>query len=94
MLSKQDPKLGAVIGQIGPPTALITRLGGEPFLALCKSICYQQLSTIAAAAIFGRMVEAAGGQASFGPAAILATAPEALKKAGLSSKKVECNIQY
>jgi DNA-3-methyladenine glycosylase II len=94
VLSKADPKLGAVIRQIGPPTSLVTKLGGDPFTALCRSIIFQQLSTTAAGTIFNRMVAACkcadpSGAGEFSPASVLAAPAAALRKAGLSGRKVE-----
>lgn len=79
----------AVITQVGPPTSLISRLGGDAFKALGRAIVYQQLSTIAASAIFKRVVQLCGGEENFKPDAIASQSEEDLRKAGLSKRKVE-----
>jgi DNA-3-methyladenine glycosylase II len=53
--------------------------------SLARAIVFQQLATGAAAAIHRRFVEAIGGEVT--AAAILATAPDALRAAGLSNAK-------
>ena len=58
---------------------------GDPLASLARAIVFQQLATRAASAIHGRFVEAIGGRVT--PQAILATAPEALRGAGLSTAK-------
>jgi len=78
-----DPALAAFIeraGQYGPRPG-----DGDPFASLARAIVFQQLATRAAAAIHRRFVEAIGGAVT--PAAILATAPETLRAAGLSTAK-------
>jgi DNA-3-methyladenine glycosylase II len=58
---------------------------GDPFTSLARAIVFQQLAGRAAAAIYRRFVEAIGGAVA--PDAILATAPEVLRAAGLSGSK-------
>ena len=58
---------------------------GEPFTSLARAIVFQQLAGRAAAAIYGRFAATVGGTVT--PDAILATAPEALRAAGLSGNK-------
>ena len=53
---KADPKLRLVIKRIGP-CKLHSVAPRDPFEALCMSIASQQLSTKAAATIFGRFAE-------------------------------------
>jgi DNA-3-methyladenine glycosylase II len=78
-----DPALGAFIRRAGP---YAPRPGdGDRFASLARAIVFQQLATRAAAAIHGRFVEAVGGTVT--APAILATAPEELRAAGLSSAK-------
>jgi DNA-3-methyladenine glycosylase II len=80
-LSGCDPTLAAMIHRIGP-CRLTYR---EPdFESLVRSIVYQQLSTKAAATIFGRIAAATG---DITPARILAHTPEALRSLGLSTQK-------
>ncbi|MBV8084206.1 MAG: DNA-3-methyladenine glycosylase 2 family protein, partial [Chloroflexi bacterium] len=82
-LSAADPTMGVFIRKAGP---LAERPGqGDYFASLARSIMYQQLAGRAAAAIHGRFVEAIGGNVT--PEAVLATAPEALRSAGLSGSK-------
>jgi DNA-3-methyladenine glycosylase II len=78
-----DPALAAFIERAGPYAA---RPGdGDPFTSLARAIVFQQLAGRAAAAIYGRFVTAIGGTVTAD--AILATAPEQLRAAGLSSNK-------
>ena len=58
---------------------------GDPLGSLARAIVFQQLATRAASAIHGRFVAAIGGSVT--PAAILATSPEELRAAGLSTAK-------
>jgi DNA-3-methyladenine glycosylase II len=82
-VSTADPMLAAFIRRAGP---YATRRGeGDPFASLARAIVYQQLATRAAAAIHRRFVEAIGGSVT--AQAILATAPESLRAAGLSGSK-------
>ena len=57
----------------------------ERFLYLARSICYQQLAGKAAAAIWGRTVDAIGGTVT--PETLLATPVKRLRGAGLSQNK-------
>lgn len=78
-----DPPLAAFIRRAGPYPP---RPGeGDPLASLARAIVFQQLATRAAAAIHRRFVEAIGGSVTAG--AILATAPEDLRRAGLSGSK-------
>jgi len=82
-ISAADPLLGAFIARAGP---LESRPGqGDHFKSLARAIVFQQLAGRAAAAIHGRFEAAVGGEV--GATAILATAPEALRAAGLSANK-------
>jgi DNA-3-methyladenine glycosylase II len=89
-----DPEASAHVAAADPAIAeLIERAGpypprqgqGDAFASLARAIVFQQLATRAAAAIHGRFVEAIGGSVT--PGAILATAPERLRAAGLSNAK-------
>ncbi|MFN2462343.1 MAG: DNA-3-methyladenine glycosylase, partial [Candidatus Dormibacteria bacterium] len=81
--SRRDPVMAAHIARVGP---FQVRAGqGDYFAALSRSILYQQLAGKAAAAIHARFVVAVGGSVT--PAAVLATPPEDLRAAGLSSAK-------
>lgn len=59
----------------------------EAYGALLRSIVGQQLSTRAAATIYGRLIEPFGGRTPT-PAELLAADPEAVRAAGLSRPKV------
>jgi len=79
-----DPMLAAFVARAGEPEARPRQ--GDPLSSLARAIVFQQLATRAAAAIHRRFVEAIGGTVT--TAAILATSPEALRSAGLSTAKV------
>lgn len=78
-----DPMLAAFIAQAGTPGPRPRQ--GDALGSLARAIVFQQLATRAAAAIHRRFVEAIGGTVTAG--AILATAPDALRAAGLSTAK-------
>jgi DNA-3-methyladenine glycosylase II len=59
----------------------------NPFVALARSIAYQQLTGKAAAVIFARVQARVGEGARFTPEAVLAVPVEALREAGLSGAK-------
>ena len=83
IVAAADPKLAAFIRRAGP---YAPRHGqGDALASLARAIVFQQLATRVAAAIHGRFVEAIGGSVT--APAILATAPEALRAAGLSGSK-------
>ena len=82
-ISAADPMLAAFIERAGP---YASRPGaGDPFTSLARAIVFQQLAGRAAAAIYGRFVAAIGGAVT--AEAILATAPDTLRAAGLSGNK-------
>jgi DNA-3-methyladenine glycosylase II len=58
----------------------------SPFEALARAIAGQQISTFAAAAIYGRLVTLAGDPLT--PQGVLAHSPEDLRAVGLSGRKV------
>ncbi len=85
-----DPVLGAVIDRLGVEALGDPRRGRprEHYGALVRSIVGQQLSTKAAAAIYGRLTERFGDRTPT-PEEVLADDPEALRAAaGLSRAKV------
>ncbi len=84
-LARVDAPLGRLIAHVGPFT-LAPRTETELFAYLLRAITGQQLSTKAAATIYGR-VEALF-EASPEPAALLALPEEALRGAGLSRAKL------
>jgi DNA-3-methyladenine glycosylase II len=89
-LQRSDPVLAALIAECGP---LGNARDGRPdrddhYGALVRAITGQQLSVLAARAIYGRLTERFGGRTPT-PQEILADDPEALRAAaGLSRAKV------
>jgi DNA-3-methyladenine glycosylase II len=82
-LKKSDPVLAAIIRNVGPCTLEYR----EPtFETLVRSIVYQQLSGKVAGVIFGRLVDATGGE-KVTPAGILKLRTERMRKLGLSGQK-------
>ena len=84
-LAAADPRLGAWIARVGPPTLELRP--AETFDALLRSIVFQQLSTKAAATIHGRVVEAFGGAGGVDPARVSEADDAALRACGLSRAK-------
>ncbi|ARA93161.1 hypothetical protein AWN76_008315 [Rhodothermaceae bacterium RA] len=84
-LARVDATLGRLIARVGPFT-LVPRTDTGLFAYLLRAITGQQLSTKAAATIYGR-VEALF-EAAPEPAALLALPEEALRGAGLSRAKL------
>lgn len=89
-LRAADPILRDIIERLGPE-ALGDRRAGRPddhYGTLVRSIVGQQLSTLAARAIYGRLTARFGGRAPT-PAEVLADDPDELRMAaGLSRAKV------
>jgi DNA-3-methyladenine glycosylase II len=86
---RADPALAVVIAAADGADVFgweRTRPWHSPFEALVRAIAGQQISTFAAAAIFGRLVILAG--APITPQGVLAHSPEELRAAGLSGRKV------
>ncbi|MFN4023573.1 MAG: DNA-3-methyladenine glycosylase family protein [Hyphomonas sp.] len=81
-LALADPALGLAYESIGVPA---WRTGEPGYAMLARMIAYQQISTKAAATIWGR-VEAHLGAVT--PEAFLAADPEAMRACGLSRPKV------
>ena len=86
-LSRRDPILGAAIKRIGP-CALAARQRRDHLTALIGAIVSQQLSTKAAATIFGRFVALFPGGEIPSAAAIEALDDRVLRSVGLSGQKV------
>ncbi|MHB8718488.1 MAG: DNA-3-methyladenine glycosylase family protein [Candidatus Dormibacteria bacterium] len=78
-----DPAFAAIVAA-APPFELRPATG-DPFNALVRSICFQQLAGRAAAAIHGRFQALFTGAPT--PAAVLEMGPDALRGAGLSGSK-------
>jgi DNA-3-methyladenine glycosylase II len=87
LLMRRDPILGAVIKHIGA-CGMADRQRKDHLSALCGSIASQQLSTKAAATIFGRFVALFPGGHIPDAAAIAAQSDEVLRGVGLSGQKV------
>lgn len=88
LLAERDPVLARLVAAAGLPRVPVVR--ETPFGTLVRSIVYQQLATAAARAIHGRLVSALGSaDTDVTPERVLATAPELLRAAGLSGRKVE-----
>ena len=87
LLMRRDPVLGAAITRIGP-CALASRQRHDHLSALAGAIVSQQLSTKAAATIFGRFLALFPGGEIPGAAAIAAIDDGALRGVGLSGQKV------
>ena len=86
-LMRRDPILGAAIKRIGP-CGMAERQRKDHLTALVGAIVSQQLSTKAAATIFGRFVALFPDGHIPSAAAIAAQSDEALRAVGLSGQKV------
>jgi DNA-3-methyladenine glycosylase II len=87
LLMRRDPVLARAIKQIGP-CRLAERQRKDHLTALVGAIVSQQLSTKAAATIFGRLAALFPGNAIPGHGAIAAIDDQTLRSVGLSSQKV------
>jgi 3-methyladenine DNA glycosylase/8-oxoguanine DNA glycosylase len=87
LLMRRDPVLGAVVKRIGP-CGLAARQRKDHLTALIGAIVSQQLSTKAAATIFGRFVALFPGGEIPNAAAIHALRDDQLRAVGLSGQKV------
>ncbi|KAF8406443.1 hypothetical protein HHK36_008530 [Tetracentron sinense] len=83
-LRNSDPNLARVIDLHLPPT-FDTSL--PPFLALTKSILYQQLAFKAATTIYTRFVALCGGQDAVVPESVFSFTPHDLRQIGISGRK-------
>jgi DNA-3-methyladenine glycosylase II len=84
-LAKACPVMKRLIKQVGPCT--IPPRTTTHFHALCRAICFQQLSGKAATTIFNRVVKLAG-QRILTPSRIRKLPDTELRAAGLSTSKV------
>jgi DNA-3-methyladenine glycosylase II len=82
-LARQDPLIGALLPRIGYPAPRVREPG---FATLLRTIVAQQISTRAAAAIWGRLEAAAGDPLTAG--AFLALTDADLRAVGFSARKV------
>src|SRR5215813_15569796 len=84
---RRDPVLGGAIKAIGP-CGMADRQRKDHLSALVGAIVSQQLSTKAAATIFGRLVALFPGNVLPSPEAIAAVDDQTLRSVGLSTQKV------
>jgi DNA-3-methyladenine glycosylase II len=87
LLMRRDPILGAAIKRIGP-CGMAERQRKDHLTALVGAIVSQQLSTKAAATIFGRVQALVPAGEPLSPTAINGLSDAALRGAGLSGQKV------
>jgi DNA-3-methyladenine glycosylase II len=85
-LAKRDPKMRALVKQLGPADLRAGRPKRTHFAELVRAICYQQLAGPAARAIHGRVEALFDGDPT--PDKVLAASDEALRGAGLSGTKI------
>ncbi|OWM75065.1 probable DNA-3-methyladenine glycosylase 2 [Punica granatum] len=83
-LRAADPLLSPLIDLHPPPTFDTFH---TPFLALTKSILYQQLAYKAGTSIYTRFVSLCGGEHGVVPEAVLALNPHQLRQIGISGRK-------
>jgi DNA-3-methyladenine glycosylase II len=88
-LRSADPVLRKLIDEGGPIDPATDRRGSRPdaYQAIARAIVGQQLSTKAAASIWGKLQDAFGGKMPT-PAELLAADDDVLRGAGLSRGKV------
>ena len=88
-LMAADRRMAKLMKTLGPLQPERDRRGSreDPYEALARAICGQQLSTKAAATIWGR-IEALFGGGTPNPKQVIAADPQALRDAGLSWSKV------
>ncbi|KAK4794558.1 hypothetical protein SAY86_012552 [Trapa natans] len=79
-----DPLLAPLINIHPPPTFDTFH---NPFLALTKSILYQQLAYKAGTSIYSRFVALCGGEHGVVPEAVLSLNPQQLRQIGISGRK-------
>ncbi|XP_073124932.1 uncharacterized protein [Henckelia pumila] len=79
-----DPLLASLIDIHQPPQFESHQ---PPFLALTKSILYQQLAYKAGASIYTRFVSLLGGEDAVSPDSVRSLTPQQLKQIGVSSRK-------
>ena len=86
-LARRDPRLAPLIRRVGRCRLPDSRTH-QPFVSLVRALTSQQLSTKAAATIFGRVVDLVGGPEGLTATNLLALDPVRLRAAGLSTQKV------
>jgi len=90
-LTRRDAGLARLAARVGTPDPFFWGMledaaSGNWFAELALHIVSQQISTVAALTIFGRLRDRLGG--TVGPAPIIAASAEDLRAAGLSGAKV------
>ncbi|KAI4316821.1 hypothetical protein L6164_024761 [Bauhinia variegata] len=83
-LRNADPLLASLIDIHQPPTFDNFH---TPFLALTRSILYQQLAYKAGTSIYTRFIALCGGEAGVLPETVLALTPQQLRQIGVSGRK-------
>ncbi|KAF7829665.1 DNA-3-methyladenine glycosylase 1 [Senna tora] len=83
-LRNADPLLAPLIDIHQPPTFDNFH---TPFLALTRSILYQQLAYKAGTSIYTRFIALCGGEAGVLPETVLALTPQQLRQIGVSGRK-------
>lgn len=83
-LRSSDPLLAPVIDLHPPPTFDPFQ---QPFLALSKSILYQQLAYKAGTSIYTRFIALCGGESNVLPDVVSALTPQQLRQIGVSARK-------
>ncbi|KAM7258905.1 hypothetical protein ACFE04_014646 [Oxalis oulophora] len=83
-LRNADPLLAALI-DIHPPPAFQTF--STPFLALTRSILFQQLAYKAGTSIYSRFIALCGSESRVTPEMVLALTPQHLRQIGVSGRK-------
>ncbi|KAL2497919.1 DNA glycosylase superfamily protein [Abeliophyllum distichum] len=83
-LRSTDPFLTSIIDTHPPPQF---ESHHPPFLALTKSILYQQLAYKAGASIYTRFISLCGGEDSVRPDTVLGLSAQQLKQIGISGRK-------
>ncbi|PWA73999.1 DNA glycosylase [Artemisia annua] len=83
-LRSSDPLLANLIDNLPPP---VFDSHKPPFLALTKSILFQQLANKAGMSIYTRFVGLCGGEEGVGPETVLALNTQQLKQIGVSGRK-------
>ena len=84
-LSRADPQLGELIARVGP-FAMTRSAAADTYESLARAIVGQQISGLAARAIFARFEQAFGGRLPR-PERLLEASDEALRAIGLSRPK-------
>ncbi|XVE94702.1 hypothetical protein REPUB_Repub02eG0031700 [Reevesia pubescens] len=83
-LRNSDPLLASLIDLYQPPTFDTFQ---TPFLALTRSILYQQLAFKAGTSIYTRFIALCGGENGVIPETVLSLTPQQLRQIGVSGRK-------